>query len=150
MVLFAGLFVIFSGALSTQETLQPLVSLEDLVTTIAITPVSSTVNSYYLTQLLPAGLVLFPDATPMEQIAYLLQKDCAPVNCTDHARNYTQSLLAEGLSQQYGAQLIIDDETVYSTGPMQQRYLLSRTVIVYARNETGVIGPLVGEVQIWG
>jgi len=150
MVLFAGLFVIFSGAFTTQDTLQPLVALEDIVTTMAITSVSSSVNEYYITELLPAGLVLFPDATPIEQITYLLQKDCSPMNCTSHAENYTRSLFESSVDRQYGVQLTIDGRVVQRYGPANQRYVLARSIVIYARNETGVIGPLIGEVQLWG
>lgn len=149
-VLFAGLFVIFSGGFTTPDSLQPTLALEGLVTSIGITPLSETVDPYYLSDLLPNGLVLYPDATPLEEIVYLRQKDCGSVNCTDHARNYTRSLFETTIGPQYGAELRLDDEIVYTHGQAPRSYLIARPVIVYARNETTVIGPVIAEVRLWG
>lgn len=150
VVLFAGLFVLFSTGITTQEKLQPLVTLEDLVTVISITPISSTVNDYYVDELLPQGIVPYPDATPLEEIVYLLYANCPTTNCTSHAENYTLSLFAATLDPQYGAQLSVNNTIVAQYGSMTPRYVYARSVVVYARNETGIIGPLIGEVQLWG
>ena len=150
LVLFAGLFIIFSGGASTQESLQPLVTLEDLVTTLSITPISSTVNDYYINQLLNNSLVPYPDATPLEQITYLMFTTCPGINCTSHAENYTRSLLESAVDVQYGAKITINGTVLATYGMTKPRYALARSIIVYARNETGLIGPVVGEVQLWG
>jgi hypothetical protein len=150
LVLFAGLFALFATGTVDTNRVQPLATLDDLVTTLAVTPIAQTVDPYYQDVLLREGLVPYPDATPLEEITYLLFTNRSGVNTTDHAHNYTRSVLANALGEDYGASLAINGTLVATHPHERQRYVLVRLVIVYARlNETVVVGPLLAEVHVW-
>ena len=149
VILFAGLFVLLGGGVHKEDTVQPLATVEDLLSTLATQPVSSTLDPYYTGMLLPNGLVPYPEMTPLEEIVYLNYSACGVPDCDGHAVNYTRSLLSNTLGPDYGAEISING-TVLATQPHTQRYLLVRGFVVYARiNDTAVVGPIPAEVRLW-
>jgi len=149
VILFVGLFALFGGGVRTESTVQPLATIEDLLGTLASQPISSNLDPYYTSTLLPKGLAPFPELTPLEQIVYLNYTVCSDAYCDEHAANYTKSLLLTTLGSDYGAQISING-SVIARQEHPQRYLIVRGFVVYAKlNETVMIGPLPAEVQLW-
>jgi hypothetical protein len=149
VILFVGLFALFGGGARSEDSVQPLATIEDTLQTLGTQPVSATLDPYYTGTLLPAGLVPYPEATPLELITYLNVTDCGDPYCDEHAYNYTRSLFTTTLGSEYGAYLIINDSKIYQQDH-DQRYLLTRSFVVYTRvNDTNYTGPLVAELALW-
>lgn len=150
-ILLFGLFIIFGSGIRTTETQQPFIAAEDFSSLVLDKSLATSTNSYYVTILLPAGLVPYPDATPMEEIAYLMERDpLTCFSCASYAANFSRSLIDEALDSHYGVAIVYNGTTVYSRTVPKNDLFLSRPSIVYTRmNMTTVIGPVTGEVQVW-
>jgi hypothetical protein len=149
LILFGGLFVLFSSGTQTEDSVQPLATIEDVLGTLATQPVSATLNPYYVDELLPQGLVPYPAATPLELVAYLNITDCGNPYCDDYAVNYSRSLFASALGPEYGYELRINGSRL-AYADTQKRYQLARTFVLYVRtSDTEYVGPLEAEVYLW-
>lgn len=149
VILFVGLFALFGGGVRSDDNVQPLATIEDLLQTLGTQPVSATLDPYYTGTLLQAGLVPYPEATPLELITYLNVTDCGDPYCDEHAYNYTESLFQTTLGSEYGASLTINGSLIFEQD-RDKRYVLTRSFVVYVRvNDTNYTGPLVAEMALW-
>ncbi len=157
LIVFAGLLVIFSGGVTSQDTVQPLKTVDDLFATLATQPISSTLDPYYTGTLLANNLVPFPELTPLEQIVYLQQRvDCSPllISCKDVATAYAQSLIETTLGSEYGVEIKLTvtpgpPETIFRQ-EHPQRYQFTRSFVVYSKkSDTEFLGPFAVDVSLW-
>lgn len=151
-IVLLGVFLLFSANARHFDQDQPLETLEDFVTISGARTLSESTNSYYVNTLLPARVVPFPDATPLEEVAYLLLKYGETGNITYlyHAGNFSAALFNESIESRYGAALIINGTTIYSRSVQAEQFSMSRTTVLFVRmNETALRGPVLSEVQLW-
>jgi hypothetical protein len=152
IVLFFGIFLLYSMHIEQPESTQPLTTAEDFITLLNYQQLSESTNTYYVQTLLPNRLVLYPDVTPLEEIGYLLIEYNRTGNVTykEHAYNFTVSLVDEAIDPQYGVALYYSGTLVYNRTIPQNNYLISRPLFIYVRyNLTTLYGPVPGEVQVW-
>jgi uncharacterized membrane protein len=151
-IVLLGIFLLFSTGSSSFNLEQPLSTLEDFASITMARPLSESTNNYYVTELLPAGLVPFPDATPMEEIAYLVQRSIESGDplFAEYAENYSRALIDEALERRYGAELIINGTSVFARDNPQTLFNMGRQGVLYIRmDDSTVRGPVVAEVRLW-
>jgi hypothetical protein len=152
-ILLFGLFILFGSSIRVPEDRQPLVTTEDFTSILLYQPLSSSTNEYYTRVLLPGqNLVINQDATPLEEIGYLVYR----YNQTNdpvylrHAENFASSIMNESLERRYGASIYLNKTLVFNRTLQRNSFQFSRITVVYIRtNNTNVIGPVLAEVQLW-
>lgn len=150
-VLLFGVFLLFGSAIRATDQTQPLSSAEDFAAIILNTPMSGSQNQYYLTMLLPQNIVAFPDATPLEEVGYLIIKWNQTSNITylSHAENFTESLI-DSLDSRFGVAVYFNGTRIADRAVPETTVRITRPILLFIRmNESAVIGPVTGEVWLW-
>jgi hypothetical protein len=152
-ILLFGLFILFGSSIRMPEDTQPLTTTEDFTSILLYQPLSQSTNPYYTAVLLSTpGLVNNQDATPLEELGYLMYKYNQTNNVVylQHAQNFASSLMNESLEKRYGASIYLNNTLVYNRSTARTTFQFSRATVVYVRvGTTQAIGPYPGEVQLW-
>ena len=150
-ILLFGLLYLFGTGVSSPSYAQTYTATEDFASILLYTSLTTSTNSYYLSTLLPANVVPYPDATPIEEIGYLLEVNPATCpSCASYATPFAQSLMDDTLEQRYGGAIYVNNTLVYSRNIPQKTVFINRSVIVYVRyNATILLGPVRGDVLVW-
>lgn len=150
-ILLFGLFYLFTTIASTPAQTQAFRTADDFAAILLYQQLWQSTNTYYTTTLMQQGLVPYPDNTAFEELGYLFYKPSSQCpTCLNHTYNFSQSLIDESLDTRFGAAIYINNTLIYSRDVAKTTVLFSRGVIIYTRmNSTTLIGPVIGEVQLW-
>ncbi len=151
IILFLGVIVLFGSSINAPEEKQQFMRAEDFASILYSQPLIASTNSYYVSTLLPSGLVPTPDTTAIEEIAYLkiLEKQGC-VACGVHAYQFAKLLTDQVLEPQRGGAIIVNGTLIYNRSNPPIDVFIARPTILYVRmNETNITGPFTAEVQVW-
>lgn len=150
-ILLLGIFVLLGASVEKPAGTQSITTADSFATLIGDTPLSSSTNSYYESTLLTKNLVPFADATPIEEIGYLvLSNNSSCPSCASYAENFSLSLIDEAIDSQYGVAIAFNGTVVALRDRPQRVFYIARPLLVYVRlNSTDVVGPVVAEVRLW-
>lgn len=151
VILFLGVIVIFGASIRAPEDTQTLTRVEDYATILLTQPLSRSTNAYYVSELLPQGLVPSPETTALEEIAYLHvlgQAGCS--TAASHAYNFSLRMTDQILESQRGGAIYVNGTLVYNRSNQPINIFINRPTLLYVRlNATDLIGPIPAEMHVW-